>query len=107
MKKAVSALSLFAAVACGAADAADLPSLKAPPPVCTTPEPAALWTGFYVGLNAGGTFGGSQSANISAGDIFEGVAGALPGAAFAASANNFSSLNNGGFVGGGQIGYNY
>jgi len=83
MKKAVSALTLFAALASGAANAADLPSRKAPPPVYTAPEPVALWTGFYVGLNAGGTFGGSQSANISAGDLFEGVAGALPGAAFA------------------------
>lgn len=108
MKKAISALALSAALASGAANAADLPSRKAPPPAPITPEPVALWTGFYVGLNAGGTFGGSQSANLSAGDLLDaGPVGAIPGAAFAASASNFASLNNGGFIGGGQVGYNY
>jgi outer membrane immunogenic protein len=109
MKNAVSALTLFSALVGGAAYAADLPSRKAPPPPFTAPEPVALWTGFYVGLNAGGTFGGSQSASISAGDLLDAgpVAGAIPGAAFAASASNFASLNNSGFIGGGQIGYNY
>ena len=37
--------------------AADLP-LKAPPPAVA---PVITWTGFYIGLNAGGTWDGNHS----------------------------------------------
>jgi outer membrane immunogenic protein len=44
----------------GAAFAADL----APPPVYLSPSPVMTWTGFYAGLNAGYTFGGSNSVDV-------------------------------------------
>ena len=75
----VAALGLVAA---GAASAADLPSRKGPiaAPVYV---PAFSWTGFYVGANAGYGWG-----NVNA--------------------NGFANVGDlDGFVGGGQIGYNY
>jgi outer membrane immunogenic protein len=45
----------------GTAYAADLP--PPPPPVMLPPPP--MWTGFYIGLNAGGTWSGSNKANIA------------------------------------------
>ncbi len=75
----VAALGLVAA---GAASAADLPSRKGPvaAPVYV---PAFTWTGFYVGANAGYGWG-----NVNA--------------------NGFANVGDlDGFVGGGQIGYNY
>ncbi len=71
MKNTVSTLALCAAFLSGPALAADLPSRKAPPPTYIAPAPVATWTGFYVGLNAGGTFGGSQTANTSAWDLLD------------------------------------
>jgi len=75
----VAALGLLAA---GAASAADLPSRKGPV-VAPVYVPAFTWTGFYVGANAGYGFG-----NVNA--------------------NGFANVGDlDGFVGGGQIGYNY
>jgi outer membrane immunogenic protein len=76
IKSSLSAIAIAAVLAAGTAQAADLPSHKAAPDFAP-PPPAFSWTGFYVGLNAGGGF----KANSGAGD-FSGV------------------------VGGGQIGYN-
>ena len=75
----VAALGLIAA---GAASAADLPSRKGPV-VAPVYVPAFTWTGFYVGANAGWGFGNMKSRGVNA----------------------FGDLD--GFVGGGQIGYNY
>src|SRR4051794_39970084 len=50
---AVSALALGTA-----AQAADLPSSKVPPPAPIAAIPAFTWTGFYVGVNAGYNWGG-------------------------------------------------
>ena len=75
----VAALGLVAA---GAASAADLPSRKGPvaAPVYV---PAFTWTGFYVGANAGYGWG-----NVNA--------------------NGFANIGDvDGFIGGGQVGYNY
>ncbi len=91
----------------GAAFAADLP-YKAPPPVYQPPPPP-LWTGFYAGLNAGYTFGGSNNVNALTSVVNPGV-GAFNntfGAAAAASATGVLPLRNEGFIGGGQIGYNF
>lgn len=82
--------------------AADLgqPVYKAPPP---PPPPAYSWTGFYLGLNAG--YGWANDDNnvsfINGDPVFYGpalLAGAIP-----------TSLNPsaGGFIGGGQAGYNW
>ncbi len=109
MKKLLlSATALGLAMTAGSAFAADLPSRKAPP-VYVAPAPVATWTGFYVGLNAGGTFGGSQDVNVGTYGLSSfPIAGAVGLASASASAGtgNFP-VNNGGFIGGGQIGYNY
>ena len=39
----------------GSALAADLPR-RAPPPPYVPPPPVFTWTGFYIGVNAGGAF---------------------------------------------------
>ena len=69
-------------------------------------EPQGPWTGFYLGLNAGGVLGNRQSVSATALDVYD-YPGTSIGAAFASSA--FSSIpigGNNGFIGGGQIGYN-
>ncbi|HZY66957.1 MAG TPA: outer membrane beta-barrel protein, partial [Devosia sp.] len=72
----------------GEASAADLPR-RAAPPLPPAP-PVFTWTGFYVGANAGYGFRGGSSTYTDAtyGTVTE-------------------SGGKGGFVGGGQIGYNY
>src|SRR6478735_3468050 len=88
-----SLLSLLAgtaalAIAASAAQAADLPSRAAPAPIIAA-VPIFTWTGFYVGVNAG------YGWNTNNDRVF------VPGFGFV------DSGSNGGFVGGGQIGYNY
>jgi outer membrane immunogenic protein len=79
----VAALGLIAA---GAASAADLPSRKGPVMAPVAYVPAFTWTGFYVGANAGYAWGQIDSTNLGI-------------------VNPFSDPD--GFIGGGQIGYNY
>ena len=52
MKKSVYLAAVFAAFPISAVLAADLPSKKQP---AIAPVPVPTWTGFHVGLNAGGT----------------------------------------------------
>ncbi|WP_336813737.1 outer membrane protein [Bosea sp. MMO-172] len=82
----VAALGLVAA---GAASAADLPSRKGPvaAPVYV---PAFTWTGFYVGANAGYAWGNVNTSN---------------GWGWGGRTTTVGDLD--GFVGGGQVGYNY
>lgn len=83
MKKfLLASVAALGIVAAGAASAADLPSRKGPveAPIYV---PAFTWTGFYVGANAGYAWG-----NVNA----DGIA-------------NIGDID--GFVGGGQVGYNY
>jgi outer membrane immunogenic protein len=87
----------------GAARAAELPP-RAPPPVY--PPPVFAWTGFYAGLNAGYTFGGTNSVDLeTAPGVSIGSFQPLANAT-AASATDVLPLHNSGFIGGGQIGYN-
>jgi outer membrane immunogenic protein len=84
--------------------AADLgrPMYKAPAPVA----PAYDWTGFYVGLNAGGVFGGDSNVALPSADFGpfpSGFAAAQSIGAFPTSLN----VRQAGFIGGGQIGYNW
>jgi outer membrane immunogenic protein len=88
----------------GAALAAE--PAPAPPP----PPPPPAWTGLYVGINAGGTWSSSTTINTTTEDIFgnPGVNGGPPaGVASAALATGSVPVNHSGFIGGGQVGYNY
>ena len=74
----------------GAASAADLPARAAPPAPIVAAVPVFTWTGFYVGVNAG--YGWNDDAD----DVV-----------FGDTTIFGDSDNDGGFVGGAQIGYNY
>ena len=103
MIKTLILASAATALLAGAASAADLPRRAAPP--VFVPVPVFTWTGFYAGFNAG--YGFDASSNNQATVI--GVNGAstlvLPGSTAVVAFGNGRS--NDGFVGGGQIGYNY
>jgi outer membrane immunogenic protein len=85
---------LLASVVCFApftAAAADLP-VKAPPPVAPLPF---SWTGFYVGASGGIISQGTTATT----DIF-GITGGVV-------ASNSLGITGFGFIGGGNVGYNY
>jgi len=107
MKLRLSVAAALVGALSGSAFAADLPSRKAPP-VFVPPPPPLLWTGFYVGLNAGGTFDNNSSVNTVASPIYihPGIRTASEVAA-ASAVSSWLSPSNGGFIGGGQVGYNY
>jgi outer membrane immunogenic protein len=103
MKKLLTSLAAFTALT-AAASAADLPRRAAPP--VFTPVPVFTWTGFYAGLNAGYGFGVEDSlapTQVVTIDrrVVGGPVGAIAGFAFD------NGGRSDGFVGGGQIGYNY
>jgi outer membrane immunogenic protein len=102
-KYVVAASALALAFGMGSASAADLPSRRDAPAFLPPPPPPPMWTGFYVGLNAG--YGWSNTNNVTQSYSDTGSAG------FGAQAlgGNFpwnTSINDDGFIGGGQIGYN-
>lgn len=89
MRKLLLASTLIGSMfAVSAASAADLPRRQTPPPVF---EQAFTWTGFYIGVNAGYGFGGDSKS------IYENTYWG----------HTSRSSDAGGFIGGGQIGYNY
>jgi outer membrane immunogenic protein len=79
-----------------------------PPP----PPPPSMWTGWYIGLNAGYTFGGTNSVRVVTVPVFTNVV-TFPGLApdlanaTAVSATQLVQVHNSGFIGGGQVGYNW
>jgi outer membrane immunogenic protein len=83
MKKILLSSVALLGLATGAM-AADLPSRRAPAPIVAA-APIFTWTGFYVGVNAG--YGWSN-------DDFDAIALA-------------DDDDDGGFIGGAQVGYNY
>ncbi|GJE29476.1 outer membrane protein [Methylobacterium organophilum] len=89
MLKPISAALLCLGTGLASAQAADLPR-RAAPPLPPVP-PAFTWTGFYAGVNAGYGF---RSAPSSFTDATYGTV-------------TQSKTDRGGFLGGGQIGYNY
>jgi outer membrane immunogenic protein len=105
MKNFSTAALLALALTAGSAFAADLPAIKGPPP-----PPPPMWTGFYVGLNAGYTW--SNSNNVSFG-AWSGafnpaqVNAPIFAANYALLASGVLGANHDGFIGGGQIGYNW
>ena len=96
------AATALATVGVSAASAADLPVRSAPPAPVFSAVPVFTWTGFYVGVNAG--YGWQDSNN----DRTLGVpAGSFVTAPATAGSITFNGDDGDGFVGGGQIGYNY
>jgi outer membrane immunogenic protein len=98
MKRTLFASAIAVAVASPAL-AADLPS--APPPQApATYVPAAPpvynWSGFYIGLNGGGSWLSQGNTNST-----------CVGAACVAATSTGQSLSDSGFAGGGQIGANF
>jgi outer membrane immunogenic protein len=88
-----------------AAQAADLPSYKAPPPPL---PPAFTWTGLYGGVNIGYAFGDNSQETGGLGYLTGiPVVGAAPVtlAPFGSSWSVGQNLH--GVAGGGQLGYNY
>jgi outer membrane immunogenic protein len=117
MKKLLVSVATLALTA-GSAFAADLPSRKDAP--ILPPPPPPMWTGFYAGLNAGYGFGTNDNTqsvgvgqNAYVGDAFtiNTLSPALTpiivptGLGLAMSSN--APTNQNGFIGGGQVGYNY
>ena len=96
MKHKLLASVAVAALWTGSAFAADIP-VKAPPITC----PSCNWNGYYIGLNFGGSIGhGSANDSISL------IPAAGPGVINPIS-NTTYSQSPAGFLGGGQIGYNW
>ena len=92
---AIAALTAAGAIA---AQAADLPTRKEAPAPVFVPPPFT-WTGFYIGLNAGGIFSsGSKNATLIVPNSSLWLSNYFPG-----------GLGSGktGFIGGGQAGYNW
>jgi outer membrane immunogenic protein len=107
---ALASVVAFSIGGAGAAMAADM-AVKAPPP---PPAPVYNWTGWYVGLNAGGVWSNSDGVSHSAlaGPCNVGFAGCIsvpPYSTTLATGSIFNSGlgNHGGFTGGGQAGYNW
>lgn len=110
MKQFLLATTAFAALG-ASAFAADLPRRAAPP--VFTPVPVFTWTGFYAGFNAG--YGFSTRGNDQPTVIAVPAGAGLFAGPNAAGVNTLrngvvafpNASNSDGFVGGGQIGYNY
>ncbi len=105
MKK-ISLTALALTFSAGTAFAADLSSRKAP---IVAPPPPPMWTGFYAGLNAGGTWANSNNATITSWGVYNppGLSIDIVNNAAISGSRIFSGNSNGGFMGGGQIGYNW
>ncbi|ATQ67020.1 MULTISPECIES: outer membrane protein [Methylosinus] len=98
------AAAFAAALTVGSAVAADLPSRGLP--MAPPPPPPPLWNGFYVGINAGATFGGDATkTNAIPGFAVPGLGPNL--ATSAALATGSYPSDDARFLGGGQIGYNF
>jgi len=95
MGAAAAAMTVASAVAL----AADLPTRKEAPAPVFVPPPFT-WTGFYVGLNAGGVWGSGGNATTTAFALgFPFLATNWP--------NGQIGQSQSGFIGGGQAGYNW
>jgi outer membrane immunogenic protein len=96
---------LLASATLGLAGSALAIPSQAPPPVYV--PPAAIWDGFYVGLNAGGVWGGSSAVTTTDYPTSFFPTWNTEAELSSALANTVLRANQGGFIGGGQIGYNY
>jgi outer membrane immunogenic protein len=99
-----SLLYLPAFVVATGATAADLPSMKGPPPV---PPPVFIWTGFYAGVIAGDEWSDGSIGTITSNVSSIGGLNGDVGGAVATQGTGSVPLRTGRFAGGGQVGYNY
>ena len=104
MKKSVSLAALLLALSFSPAIAADIPTKKEP---VVVPVAAPPWTGGYVGINAGGVFGNNSSVNATSWNTYLPASNANLALAALLSGNGTGKSGNAGFIGGGQIGYNW
>ncbi len=105
MKKSMLGLVAIGALIVGPAMAADLRMpVKAPPAPIV---PVYSWTGWYIGLNAGGIWSASRDTVEPTGCFL--VPTVLCGGPLTNNAlrTDTGNLNGSGFTGGGQIGYNW
>lgn len=103
MKKiALSAVSLAALTT--SAFAADLPSRKEP---VIAPSPPPMWTGFHVGINAGGTWSNNSNVNVTTWNTSAPTAIDNDLNAAALLSGSVPTSVSSGFIGGGQIGYDW
>ncbi|MGC1860815.1 MAG: hypothetical protein WA733_06730 [Methylocystis sp.] len=93
------------AISAGPVLAFDLPSSgePPPPPPYFAPAPVSNWSGFYVGLNAGDTFGGDNNIYVARGALGSN----LDAAAFSATGSGTGDGKFAGFIGGGEIGHDW
>ena len=117
-RKFVLILSVLLTAVTGLASAADLPSLK---PQEAAGAGVSSWTGFYAGFNAGYGWGAGGDAYTQSIPIYDAVStaanafdptNAIPGTGLRSGNTAFASagavrVNPAGFIGGGQIGYNW
>jgi outer membrane immunogenic protein len=97
---------VFAALVAWPAAAADvIPGAPAPPPL------QCIWCGWYAGANVGGTWGGDP---VTINTVPAGINSIAPPVVFSAlsvpaasSASGTFGPDKGGFIGGGQAGYNW
>jgi outer membrane immunogenic protein len=90
----------------GAAAAADL-GVRPPPPPYVPPPPPPMWTGFYAGLNAGYGWSSDNSVRTVSALLSPAVPDPATVPFIAATGFGVASVPMSGFIGGGQVGYNY
>jgi outer membrane immunogenic protein len=101
---ATTAVALVSFGLIGSASAADLaarPYTKAPPMV----DPVFSWTGWYIGVNGGGSFG-SSTGRLDSFTTAPPGASFLPAVTAGGTPQSLGAKHEGGF-GGGQVGYNW
>ena len=98
--------AVFSLAASGLALAADI-GVKGPP--AAPPAPVYNWTGFYVGGNLGVSLGTFKTDFNASGTLVSGLSipGLNPFASNFAGSGGDDTVYPGGFIGGGQIGYNW
>jgi outer membrane immunogenic protein len=106
MKKMLLAGAVLLAFASGPVTAADMGQPAAPAPVYTKAPmmPVYSWTGGYIGINGGYSWGDSEAATTTINPPLAYFALTSPPALATAGAQ---SIKPNGFTGGGQIGYNW
>ena len=108
MMKSLVSTTVFSFALTVSAFAADLPYTKASP---IAPPPPPAWNGFYAGVNVGGLWSDSLSITNVAGPISDfsaaGGGGSWAGMASVAASGALNMNGGSGFIGGGQVGYNY